>query len=171
MKHIRFPTTPCFLRGLGIKSLRWTSIFYVHRRVHRFAPKFKFQYLAFVWFKVTCKESLSTPMFSTSLLCFSILLIFCLTIYSSTNTSLLSLFLTCNSALSFYSFSKTSYKLWTNLFFSFLICLFLITTSESLSTILVICALYFVAYWNILAVFLCSSKFTSSLCIDPCAWC
>jgi hypothetical protein len=43
MKHIGFPTTPRFLRGLVIKGLGWTSIFYVHRRVHHFAPKFKFQ--------------------------------------------------------------------------------------------------------------------------------
>ncbi len=43
MRHIGFPTTPRFLRGLGIKSLGWTSIFDVHWRVHRFAPNFKFQ--------------------------------------------------------------------------------------------------------------------------------
>ncbi len=46
MRHIGFPTTPRFLRGLGIKSLGWTSIFDVHRGVHRFAPKFKSQPLS-----------------------------------------------------------------------------------------------------------------------------
>jgi hypothetical protein len=45
MRHIRFPTTPCFLRGLRIKSLGWTSIFDVHSCVHHFTPKFKFQAL------------------------------------------------------------------------------------------------------------------------------
>jgi hypothetical protein len=43
MRHIRFPTTPHFLKGLGIKSLGLTSMFDVHGRVHRFRPKFKFQ--------------------------------------------------------------------------------------------------------------------------------
>ncbi len=45
MRHVGFPTTPCFLRGLGIKNLGWTSIFDVHHCVHRFAPKFKSQAL------------------------------------------------------------------------------------------------------------------------------
>ncbi len=43
MKHIWFPMTPCFLKGLGIESLGWTLIFDVHCHVHCFNPKLKFQ--------------------------------------------------------------------------------------------------------------------------------
>ncbi len=34
----------------------------------------------------------------------------------------------------------------------------------------VICVLYFITYWNILAIFLSSSKFASSACTDPNVW-
>ncbi len=93
----------------------------------------------YVYFKVTCKESLSTLMFSKSLLCFSMLLIFCLIVYSFANTSLFSFFLTYNSTLSFFSFSKAPCKFWTNLYFAFILCLFMISISKSISKILVIC--------------------------------
>ncbi len=39
--HVSYHST--FLGGLGIKSLGYTSIFDVHCRVHRSAPKFKSQ--------------------------------------------------------------------------------------------------------------------------------
>ncbi len=68
MRHIGFATTPCFLRGFGIKSLGWTSIFDVHRRAHRFALKFKFQPL--------CKNHVSPTFHDASIgtLCKTILL-------------------------------------------------------------------------------------------------
>jgi len=51
-----------------------------------------------------------------------------------------------------------------------MICLFFISRLKSLSKILVICTLYFATCWNILVVFLCSSKFTSTPCIDLGVW-
>jgi hypothetical protein len=98
------------------------------------------------------------------------LLIFCLVVCSFANTSLFSSFLTCNSSLSSYSFSKAPCKFWTNLSFSSVICLFMISKLESLNIMLVICVLYYVAYWNILVTFLCSSKFASSPCINLGVW-
>jgi hypothetical protein len=109
-------------------------------------------------------------MFSRSLLCFSMLLIFCMVVCSSTNTSLLSFFLTYNLALNFCSFSKAPCKFWTNLSFSFIIYLFFIFGSKKLSRILVICTLCSIAYWNIVAAFMCSSKSTSSPCINFGVW-
>jgi len=126
--------------------------------------------LASIYIKVTCKESLSTLIFSRSLLCFSILLIFYLVVYNFANTSLFSSYFTCNFTLSFCSFSKAPYKFWTYLSFSSMICLLLISRSESLNKMLVICVLYFVACWNILVVFLCSSSSTSNPCIDLGVW-
>jgi hypothetical protein len=122
--------------------------------------------LASICTKITYKESFSTLIFSKSLSCFSMLLNFCLVVYNFSNISLFSSCIMYNYALSFYSFSKTPYKFWTNMSFSFVIYLFMISRSKSLSIMLVICVLYFVACWNKLATFLCSSNF----CIDPNVW-
>jgi hypothetical protein len=96
-------------------------------------------------------------MFSKSLLCFSMLLIFYLATWSFANIRLFSLFLACNFALSFCSFS-------------FIIYLFFISRSKSLSKIFVIYTLYFLANWNILATLLCSSNFVYIPCLDLGVW-
>ncbi len=108
--------------------------------------------------------------FSKSLSCFSMLLIFCLVVCSFANTSLFSSCLTCIFALSFYSFSKSPCTLWTKLSFYFMICLFLISILEILSRMLIICVLYYTICWNIMATLLCSSSFASNHCIDPSVW-
>jgi hypothetical protein len=82
----------------------------------------------------------------------------------------ISLFLSCNSTLSFYSFSKLPCKFWINLSFSFIICLFLISKLESLNKIFVICTLYYATCWNIVITLLCSSNFASIPCSNPGVW-
>jgi hypothetical protein len=126
---------------------------------------FSFEWLKFIYFKVVYKKSLSTLILSKSL-CFSMLLIFNLIVYSSSNTSLFSCFLTYNFALNFFSFSKGPCTFWTNMSLSSIIYLFFIFGSKSMSKILVICVLYIVAYWNILVVLLCSSKSAFKPCTD-----
>jgi hypothetical protein len=123
--------------------------------------------LAFVSFKVACKESLSIMMFTKSLLYFCMLSIFYLIAWSSANTLLFSLFLSNNFVLSFCSFSKAPWRFWTNLSFSSIIYLFLISKSKNISKIFVIYRLYFAACLNIVMTFLCSSNSASTLYTNP----
>ncbi len=67
-----------------------------------------------IYIKVTYKESLSTLIFSRSLLCFSMSLTFCLVVCNFAHTSLFSSCVMYNSTLSLLSFSKAPYKFWTN---------------------------------------------------------
>ncbi len=56
------------------------------------------------------------------------------------------------------------------MFFSFIICLFLISRSKNLNRMLVICVLYFAICWNLLVALLCSFKSTSSPYTNPGVW-
>ncbi len=66
--------------------------------------------------------------------------------------------------------SKAPYKFWTNMSFSFIIYLFFIYRLESLSRILVICTMYSISCWNIVAILLCSSHSASSLYTNFGVW-
>jgi hypothetical protein len=85
--------------------------------------------------KLHAKNPLSTLMFSISLMCFSMLLIFCPIVCSFINILLFSFFLTYNSTFNFCSLSKAPYRFWTNMSFSFIIFLFLNFKLRSLSRI------------------------------------
>jgi hypothetical protein len=85
--------------------------------------------------KLPAKNPLSTLMFSISLMCFSMLLIFCPIVCSFINILLFSFFLTYNSTFNFCSLSKAPYRFWTNMSFSFIIFLFLNFKLRSLSRI------------------------------------
>jgi hypothetical protein len=125
--------------------------------------------LASICIKVACKESFSTLIFSKSLLCFSMLLIFYLVICSFANTPLFSWFLPTTLLWTFAPFPKPLvnfkqiYPFFYNIFISYF-------HMKKTSRMLVICVLYSTACWNILAVLLCSSKNASSPCTNPSVW-
>ncbi len=116
-----------------------------------------------------CMPLVSLPLYLIlSLICINIIHfeLFHLYLLNSTNTLLFSLFLSYNFALSFYSFSKAPWRLWTNLSISSIIFLFFIFRLENLSKIPVIYTLYYATCLIIIATLQCSSYSTSTPCID-----